>query len=156
MSINRGHTYIAVQSHRAEYNTSVKSEVQELPVMTRRKRAGIAMSYLIPLKTSKQQYILWVYICDKTPRFDPWVGKIHWRREWQPTPVFLPGESHEQRSLVGSQSRTQLSLHACDETTLKKKERGFPGGPMVENPPANAENMGSIPGSRRFHTPWGC
>ncbi len=27
--------------------------------------------------------------------------KIHWRRKWQPTPVFLPGESHGQRSLVG-------------------------------------------------------
>ena len=34
-------------------------------------------------------------------RFDPWVGKIPWRRKWQPTPVFLPGESHGQRSLVG-------------------------------------------------------
>ena len=33
--------------------------------------------------------------------FDPWVGKIPWRREWQPTPGFLPGESHGQRSLVG-------------------------------------------------------
>ena len=33
--------------------------------------------------------------------FDPWVGKIPWRGEWQPTPVFLPGESHEQRSLAG-------------------------------------------------------
>ena len=33
--------------------------------------------------------------------FDPWVRKIPWRREWQPTPVFLHGESQEQRSLVG-------------------------------------------------------
>ena len=33
--------------------------------------------------------------------FDPWVGKILWRRKWQPTPVFLPGKSHGQRSLVG-------------------------------------------------------
>ena len=33
--------------------------------------------------------------------FDPWVGRIPWRRAWQPTPVFLPGESHRQRSLVG-------------------------------------------------------
>ena len=33
--------------------------------------------------------------------FDPWVGKIPWRRAWQPTPVLLPGESHGQRSLVG-------------------------------------------------------
>ena len=35
------------------------------------------------------------------PGFDPWVGKIPWRRKWQPTPVFLPGESHGQRSLAG-------------------------------------------------------
>ena len=34
-------------------------------------------------------------------RFDPWVRKIPWRRKWQPTPVFLPGESHGQRSLAG-------------------------------------------------------
>ena len=35
------------------------------------------------------------------PRFDPWVGKIPWRRKWQPTPVLLPGKSHGGRSLVG-------------------------------------------------------
>ena len=35
------------------------------------------------------------------PGFDPWVGKISWKREWLPTPVFLPGESHGQRSLAG-------------------------------------------------------
>ena len=33
--------------------------------------------------------------------FDTRVGKMFWRRAWQPTPVFLPGESHGQRSLVG-------------------------------------------------------
>ena len=33
--------------------------------------------------------------------FDPWLGKIPWRRKWQPTPVFLPEMSHGQRSLVG-------------------------------------------------------
>ena len=37
--------------------------------------------------------------------FDPWVGKIPWRREWQPTPVFLPGESHGQRSPEGCSPR---------------------------------------------------
>ena len=35
------------------------------------------------------------------PGSDPWVGKIPWRRKWQPTPVLLPGESHGGRSLVG-------------------------------------------------------
>ena len=34
-------------------------------------------------------------------RFDPWVGKIPWRKEWQPALVFLPGEFHGQRSLGG-------------------------------------------------------
>ena len=34
-------------------------------------------------------------------RFDPWVRKILWRRKEQPTPVFMPGESNGQRSLVG-------------------------------------------------------
>ena len=37
----------------------------------------------------------------KTCGFDPWVGKIPWKMAWQPTPVFLPGESHGQRSLTG-------------------------------------------------------
>ena len=37
----------------------------------------------------------------KRRRFDPWVGKICWRRARQPTPVFLPEKSHGQRSLVG-------------------------------------------------------
>ena len=36
--------------------------------------------------------------------FSPWVGKIPWRRKWQPTPVFLPEKSHGQRSLVGYSS----------------------------------------------------
>ena len=38
----------------------------------------------------------------KRLRFNPWVGKILWRREWQPTPVLLPGESQRQRTLEGS------------------------------------------------------
>jgi len=37
-------------------------------------------------------------------RFNPWVGKIPWRRKWQSIPIFLPGEPHGQRSLGGSRS----------------------------------------------------
>ena len=37
----------------------------------------------------------------KRHRFNPWVRNIPWRRAWQPTPVFLPLESHGQRSLTG-------------------------------------------------------
>ena len=36
----------------------------------------------------------------RRPGFDAWVRKLPWRRKWQPTPVFLPGGFHEQRSLV--------------------------------------------------------
>ena len=38
---------------------------------------------------------------DRRRGFNLWVGKMHWRRKWQPTPAFLPGKSHGQRNLVG-------------------------------------------------------
>ena len=38
----------------------------------------------------------WILYQYRRARFDPWVGKIPWRREWQPTPVSLPGKSHGQ------------------------------------------------------------
>ena len=37
---------------------------------------------------------------DRRHKFDPWVRMIHWRREWLPIPVFLPGKFHGQRSLA--------------------------------------------------------
>ena len=36
----------------------------------------------------------------KRHSFDPWVGKVPWRRAWQPTPVFLLGKSHRWRRLA--------------------------------------------------------
>ena len=39
--------------------------------------------------------------CSVEDPFDPWIGKIPWRRAWQPTPVFLSGKIHGQRSLAG-------------------------------------------------------
>ena len=51
-------------------------------------------------------------------RFNPWVGKIPWRREWQPTPVFLPGESHGQRSLVGYSPWGQKESDTMEWLTL--------------------------------------
>ena len=41
----------------------------------------------------------------------PWAGKIPWRRKWQPTPVFLPGKSHGQRSLVARVQGSQRVEH---------------------------------------------
>ena len=53
----------------------------------------------------------------KRCRFDPWVGKIPWRRAWQLTPVFLPGESHAQRSLAGyspwDHKESDMAKHTC-------------------------------------------
>ena len=52
--------------------------------------------------------------------FSPWVGKIPWRRKWQPTPVFLPGEAYGQRSLAGyspwghkESDMTEAAEHTC-------------------------------------------
>ena len=47
--------------------------------------------------------------------FDPWVGKIPWRRAWQPTSVFLPRESHGQRRLVGYGPRGHKELDTTEQ-----------------------------------------
>ena len=48
--------------------------------------------------------------------FDLWVRKILWRREWQSTPGFLPGEFHGQRSLVGCSPWGHTESDMTDET----------------------------------------
>ena len=61
--------------------------------------------------------------------FDLWVGKISWRRKWQPTPVLLPGKSRELKSLVGyspwgrkeSDTTEQLPFHFLSLSGLKSK-----------------------------------
>ena len=55
--------------------------------------------------------------------FDPWVGKIPWRRKWQPTPVFLPGKSHGQRSLEGYSLSIGLQRVEHDLTTKQQKQQ---------------------------------
>ena len=61
------------------------------------------------------QVAQWQRICLPSRRqgFNPCAGKIPWRRKWQPTPVFLPGKSHGQRSLMGyiKFSSVQLLSH---------------------------------------------
>ena len=59
-------------------------------------------------------------------RFDSWVGKIPWRRAWsgQPTPVFLPGKSHGQRSLEGYRPQGCRELIMTETTAcMQLKER---------------------------------
>ena len=50
--------------------------------------------------------------------FDPWVGKILWKRECQPTPVFLPGEFHRQRSLAGYSPLGHKELDTVEKLIL--------------------------------------
>ena len=54
----------------------------------------------------------------RRPGFDPWVGKIPWRKEWQPTPVFLPGEFRGWRSLVGYSPWGYKELDTTEGLTL--------------------------------------
>ena len=50
-----------------------------------------------------------VCLQSRRPEFNPWVGKIPWRRKWQPIPVCLPGKLHGRLQSKGSQSQTRLS-----------------------------------------------
>ena len=65
-----------------------------------------------------------VYLQHGRPRVNPWVGKIPWRRKWQPPPEFLPGKSHGWRSLVCyspwdcKESNTTEPLHFTLDFTL--------------------------------------
>ena len=56
----------------------------------------------------------------KRHRFDPWIRKIPWRRAWQPTPVFLPGESHGQKSLAGYSPWGHKELDMTEATARKQ------------------------------------
>ena len=62
--------------------------------------------------------LTWQYWRHKRHGFDTWIGKIPWRRKWQPNSVFLPGESQGQRSLVG------YSTWGCKELGTTKHVHG--------------------------------
>ena len=91
------------------------------------------------------------------PGFDSWVGKIRWRKKCPSTPVFLPGEFHGQRSLVGyspwvAKNQTQLVLY---QNMTVVSILGFPAGSVSKNLPVmqettcSARGQGWIPGSER-------
>ena len=62
-------------------------------------------------------------------RFNPWVRKIPWRRKWQPTPVFLPGKSGGQKSLVGYRlwglKELYMTEHTCTPLPSSKSLWGL-------------------------------
>ena len=75
-------------------------------------------------------WLRWWRIClqCRRLRFDPWVGKISWWREWTPTPIFLPRKSHRQESLEGyspwyckGSDMTECLTHTCTYTHTHTK-----------------------------------
>ena len=60
----------------------------------------------------------------KRHRFNPWVWKSPWRRAWQPAPLFLPGESHGQRTLAGyspwGNKESNTTEHTCTPTHTRE------------------------------------
>ena len=75
--------------------------------------------------------------------FDSWIGKIPWRRKWQPTPVFLPGESHGQRSLAGYSPQGYTESNTTEATMSSSKHK-------VERDGVRRENLGDsigVPGN---------
>ena len=82
--------------------------------------------------------------------FHPWIKKTPWRREWLPTPVFLPGKSHGQRSLAGysprGHKRVGHNLATKHKDTLTANG---PYGSAGKESAHNAGDLGSIPGLGR-------
>ena len=80
-----------------------------------------------------------------------WVGKILWRREWQPSPVFLPEKPHEQgvrRAIVHwvTKSQTRMSTHTHTHTHIQKRDRkpgdGLRGGGGVGKHNLSVKGLG--------------
>ena len=87
----------------------------------------------------------------RRPGFNPWVGKIPWRRAWQPTPLFLPGESPWTEGPGGLQSwgqKTPSTLRKEDPTAPAPVPGGLMSGPS-ERPWLSLSNMTSV--KRLFH-----
>ena len=84
--------------------------------------------------------VMWLCLQCRRPGFDPWVGKIPWKRSWQSTPLFLPGDSHGQRSLLGYSPWGLMELDTTEGLTVT-------GGLVTKCLPSKQENMGSIPRS---------
>ena len=59
-----------------------------------------------------------IHLQCRRPRFDPWVRKMPWKREWLPTSVFLPGEFHGQRTMGAYSPRSGKESDMTERLTL--------------------------------------
>ena len=98
--------------------------------------------------------------CPETDEY-PWICKASLISVFQPHPeASLKKTRKRQLRRLCCEHRAQSldPMAPClllTQTSFDEKEmRGFPGGPVVKNPPANAGDTGSIPGLGRFHMPW--
>ena len=73
-------------------------------------------------------WLRWYSVClqCRRPGFDPWVGKILWRRKWQPTPVLLSGKLHGLGSLVGYSPWDHKESDKTEQLQL------LPGSPSIQ------------------------
>ena len=73
----------------------------------------------------------WQHKRHKRCGFDPRVGKMPWRRKWQPTPAFMPGESHGQRSLEGYRPQGSKGSYTTEVTKYKHLHTEVHGASQV-------------------------
>ena len=104
-------THIHISSHTADAVASCKIPILETQVQFPGGIGHVLPSLLVPMVKK---------ICLQCgrPGFNPWIGKISWRREWQPTQVFLSGKSHGQRNLAGYSPRDCKESDTTERLTL--------------------------------------
>ena len=74
------------------------------------------LMYMLQLNIPLQNFL--ILNSSKRPGFDLWIKKIPWIKEWQPTPVFLPEESHGQKSLAGYSPWDRKKSNTTERQTL--------------------------------------
>ena len=87
----------------------------------------------------------------RRPRFDPWVGKILGIKEQVPTPVFLPGESHGQRSLAGYSPWGRKESDTTEWLTLPTSDRGSRNQRVRTASPQGTQMLERAWPGARFH-----
>ena len=81
------------------------------------------------------------------PGFDPWVGTIPWRKEWQPTPVFWPGEFHGQRRRVSYSVWGCKASNATEQLMCMSAQTCARAHTHTQN-----KEQKTAPGKRNFET----
>ena len=85
------------------------------------------------VRVPEETVVHWNFVGSKNPpanaedakrhEFDPWVRKLPWSREWPPTPVFLPGKFHGQRSLAGCSPWGHKESDTTEQLSIRVRQR---------------------------------